>query len=105
MPLGAFLAERIFAPLKIRDTAFIVPTEKVARLAQPFPADKETGKPITLLDVTVPQKNDAGGAGSAGTAADYARFLQMMLDGGQRDGARAPSRGTRPDRTSRHRGT
>ena len=102
MPLGAFLAERIFAPLKIRDTAFIVPTEKVARLAQPFPADKETGKPITLLDVTVPQKNDAGGAGSAGTAADYARFLQMMLNGGQLDGARVLSRATVAYMTSDH---
>jgi CubicO group peptidase (beta-lactamase class C family) len=102
MPLGAFLAERIFAPLKIRDTAFIVPTEKVARLAQPFPADKETGKPITLLDVTVPQKNDAGGAGSAGTAADYARFLQMMLNGGQLDGARVLSRATIAYMTSDH---
>ena len=102
MPLGAFLAERTFAPLKIRDTAFIVPTEKVARLAQPFPADKETGKPITLLDVTVPQKNDAGGAGSAGTAADYARFLQMMLNGGQLDGARVLSRATVAYMTSDH---
>ena len=102
MPLGAFLAERIFAPLKIRDTAFVVPTEKVARLAQPFPIDKETGKPITLLDVTVPQKNDAGGAGSAGTAADYARFLQMMLNGGQLDGARVLSRATVSYMTSDH---
>ena len=102
MSLGAFLTERVFAPLKIRDTAFIVPTEKVARLAQPFPADKETGKPITLLDVTVPQKNDAGGAGSAGTAADYARFLQMMLNGGQLDGARVLSRATVSYMTSDH---
>src|SRR5262249_1562876 len=88
------LTERVLAPLKFRDTAYIVPTEKVALLAQPFPADKETGKAITLLDVTVPQKNDAGGAGSAGTAGDYARFLQMMLNGGQLDGARVLSRAT-----------
>jgi CubicO group peptidase (beta-lactamase class C family) len=94
MPLGTFLAERVFAPLKMNDTSFVVPKEKVARLAQPFPVNKETGKPITLLDVTVAQKNDAGGAGSAGTAGDYARFLQMLLNGGQLDGARLLSRTT-----------
>ena len=38
--------------------------------------------------MTVPQKNDAGGAGSVGTATDYARFLQMMINGGQLDGVR-----------------
>jgi CubicO group peptidase (beta-lactamase class C family) len=94
MPLSAFLAERVFAPLKMKDVAFLVPKEKVARLAQPFPVDKETGKPITLFDVTVPHKNDAGGHGSAGTAGDYARFLQMMLNGGQLDGTRLLSRVT-----------
>jgi CubicO group peptidase (beta-lactamase class C family) len=102
MPLGAFLAERVFAPLKIEDTAFVVPKEKVARLAQPFTVEKETGKPITLLDVTVPQKNDAGGAGSAGTAGDYARFLQMLLNGGQLDGTRILSRATVAYMTSDH---
>src|SRR5215475_15339800 len=69
--LGAFLNERLFAPLRMTDTAFLVGPEKVGRLAQPFPTDKATGQPITLLDVTVAQKNDAGGAGTAGTAGDY----------------------------------
>ena len=102
MPLGAFLAERLFVPLKMNDTAFVVPKEKVTRLAQPFPVDKGTGKPITLLDVTVSQKNDAGGAGSAGTAGDYARFLQMLLNGGQLDGARLLSRVTVAYMTADH---
>ena len=92
MSLGAFLGERLFVPLKMTDTAFLVPKSKVARLAQPFATDKETGKPIELLDVTVAQKNDAGGAGTAGTADDYARFLQMLLNGGQLNGARILSR-------------
>ena len=102
MPLGAFLAERVFVPLKMNDTAFVVPKEKVTRLAQPFPVDKATGKPITLLDVTAPQKNDAGGAGSAGTAGDYARFLQMLLNGGQLDGARLLGRATVAYMTADH---
>ena len=100
MTLGAFLSERVFAPLKMRDTAFLVPKEKVARLAQPFAVDKATGKPITLLDVTVAQKNDAGGAGSAGTAADYARFAQMLANGGTLDGARLLGRATVGSMTS-----
>ena len=88
MTLGQFLQERIFAPLAMTDSAFIVSREKLDRLAQPFATDKATNTPINLLDVTVPQKNDAGGAGSVGTAADYARFLQMMINGGQLDGVR-----------------
>jgi CubicO group peptidase (beta-lactamase class C family) len=83
--LSRFLGERVFTPLKMSDTAFVVSKEKAARLAQPYETDKATGKAIELLDVTVTPKNDAGGAGSAGTAADYARFCQMLLNGGQLD--------------------
>ena len=88
MPLGQFLQERIFKPLGMMDSAFIVTKDKLSRLAQPFATDRATNTPINLLDVTVPQKNDAGGAGSVGTASDYARFLQMMINGGQLDGVR-----------------
>ena len=102
MSLSGFLAERLFAPLKMTDTAFVVPRQKVARLAQPFATDKETGKPITLLDVTVAQKNDAGGAGSAATAGDYTRFCQMLLNGGQLDGVRVLSRATVAYMTADH---
>jgi CubicO group peptidase (beta-lactamase class C family) len=102
--LGAFLNERLFAPLRMTDTAFLIGPDKVGRLAQPFPTDKATGKPITLLDVTVAQKNDAGGAGTAGTAGDYARFLQMLLNGGQLDRVRLLSRTTVRYMTSDHLG-
>jgi len=86
--LGEFLQERVFAPLGMKDSAFIVSQDKVDRLAQPFATDPATNTPISLLDVTVAQKNDAGGAGSVGTASDYARFLQMMINGGELDGVR-----------------
>jgi len=86
--LGEFLQERVFAPLGMKDSAFIVSQDKVGRLAQPFATDSATNTPISLLDVTVAQKNDAGGAGSVGTASDYARFLQMMINGGELDGVR-----------------
>jgi CubicO group peptidase (beta-lactamase class C family) len=104
VPLGRFLQERIFTPLAMTDSAFIVPPEKRDRLAQPFATDKATNTPINLLDVTVPQKNDAGGAGSVGTASDYARFLQMMINGGQLDGVRLLSRTTVAYMTADHLG-
>ena len=85
MSLGRFLDERLFRPLGMKDTTFLVPPDKVKRLAQPLAVDRATGKPITLHDVTVAPKNDAGGAGAAGTAMDYARFLQMLANGGYLD--------------------
>ncbi len=100
--LGQFFAERIFTPLKMTDSAFLVPNGKVVRLAQPFSKDPVTGNPVKLLDVTVPQKNDAGGAGTAGTAADYARFSQMLLNGGQLDGVRLLGRATVAHMTADH---
>jgi CubicO group peptidase (beta-lactamase class C family) len=87
-PLGRFFDQRIFGPLKMVDTGFVVPPAKVSRLAQPLAVEPSTGQPITLVDVTMPPKNDAGGAGSAGTTGDYARFAQMLLDGGQLEGTR-----------------
>jgi len=103
--LGRFLDERLFGPLKMSDTAFVVPTDKVGRLAQPLAIEPSTGQPIKLVDVTVPPKNDAGGAGSAGTTGDYARFIQMLLNGGQLEGNRLLSPTTVTFMTSDHLGT
>ena len=104
MPLSQFIGERIFAPLAMTDSAFLVPADKLGRLAQPFAVDPATGNPIKLVDVTVPPKNDAGGAGAVATAGDYARFLQMLLNGGQLDGVRLLSRTTVNYMTSDHLG-
>ena len=86
--LGRFLDERLFRPLGMTDTAFYLPADKVKRLAQPLATDRATGKPIVLHDVTVPPKNDAGGAGAASSTLDYARFLQMLANHGQLEGKR-----------------
>ena len=102
--LGQFLQERVFAPLKMTDTAFLVPNGKAARLAEPFAKDPVSGDAVKLLDVTVAQKNDAGGAGSAGTVADYARFSQMLLNGGQLDRVRLLGRATVAQMSSDHLG-
>jgi CubicO group peptidase (beta-lactamase class C family) len=104
MRLGRFLDERVFRPLQMKDTTFQVQTENAKRIAQPLETDRTTGKPITLHDVTVPPKNDAGGAGAAGTALDYARFLQMLANGGQLDGQRLLARTTVRHMTSDHLG-
>ena len=102
--LGQFLQERVFAPLQMVDTGFVVPPAKAGRLAQPFSTDPVTGEPVTLLDVTVPPKNDAGGAGAVGTAADYARFCQMLLDGGHLGATRLLGRATVAQMTADHLG-
>lgn len=100
--LGRFLDERLFGPLKMADTSFVVPKDNLGRIAQPLAIEPSTGQPIKLHDVTVVPKNDAGGAGGASTAGDYARFLQMLLNGGQLDGVRLLSPTTVALMTSDH---
>jgi len=92
--LGDFLRERLFGPLKMNDTAFYLLPGRQARLAEPFEKDPITGAPNKLIDVSQPPANDSGGAGSVSTAADYLRFEQMMLNGGELDGVRVLSRST-----------
>jgi CubicO group peptidase (beta-lactamase class C family) len=97
MRLAQFLQQRLFEPLKMTDSGFFVPAEKIARLAQPSPDN-----PIKLIDVSAPSKNDSGGAGAVSTAMDYARFSQMLLNGGRLDGARVLSRTSVSLMTSDH---
>jgi CubicO group peptidase (beta-lactamase class C family) len=90
MPLSEFLAKRVFAPLRMPDTGFWVPPEEQNRIADVLPAPPE-GRRL-LLDVSKPPKFESGGGGLVSTAADYARFLQMLLNGGEIDGVRLLSR-------------
>jgi CubicO group peptidase (beta-lactamase class C family) len=92
--LSDFLDERVFKPLKMTDTGFSVPADRMARLSQPFAVDPASGAPNKLIDVSKPPKNDSGGAGAVSTAADYLRFSQMLLNGGELDGQRILSRTT-----------
>ena len=103
--LSDFLAQRLFEPLKMQDSGFSVPAAKTGRLAQPLAVDFASGQPIKLIDVSKQPNNDSGGAGGVSTAADYLRFAQMLLNGGQLDGARVLSRTTIALMTSDHLGS
>lgn len=99
MSLADFMKSRIFDPLKMTDTAFYVPTAKSDRLAALYIPDSKTRKlapadNFMVLDVTKPPAIASGGGGLVSTTADYARFAQMLLNGGQLDGARILSPGT-----------
>ena len=93
--LAEFLEERIFTPLKMTDTAFYVPEKKFARLATAYKTD-EAGNmkaiPVDPEEQVQPTFLEGGG-GLFSTIHDYLRFCQMLLNGGELDGARilAPS--------------
>ncbi len=86
MPLSELLARRVLAPLRMQDTAFWVPPEKRDRVADVLPTPPE-GRRL-LLDVSKQPKFEGGGGGLVSTAGDYARFLQMLLNGGELDDVR-----------------
>ncbi len=85
--LAAFIAERITGPLGMADTAFAAVGDKAARVAEP-PVDKATGKKPPMRDLGRETRWHSGGGGLAGTAADYLRFCQMLLNGGELEGVR-----------------
>src|SRR5207249_6353951 len=61
-PLGEFLAERIYRPLKMTDTTFLVPADKRARVAQPLPTHPDTGAEYKLHDPTCRGSSTAAAA-------------------------------------------
>ncbi|MBS03298.1 MAG: serine hydrolase [Gammaproteobacteria bacterium] len=89
---SAFLSERIFEPLGMPDTDFLVPAEKLDRFASNYVAGPDGGlMPIDRPPTSPyrhPPKIDSGGGGLVGTAADYLRFAQMLANGGALDGVR-----------------
>ena len=89
--LEDYFREHIFVPLKMPDTSYNVPPDKVARLvpAQQRAGDRMDGTIVLQSPqpgLTVPAPG--GGGGLASTAGDYGRFLRMLLNGGELDGAR-----------------
>ena len=108
MPLDQFFSERIFKPLGMTDTHFFIPEAKRERIATVYertgdgPIMRKSQEPTvdglviysTDYPYNGPRTYFSGGAGLVSTASDYARFAQMMLNGGKLDGVRLLSRKT-----------
>ncbi len=92
--LAAFLTERILAPLQMAETAFHAGEENADRLAEPFANDPWNGEKIQLFDMLEKPAMESGGGGLVSTTMDYARFCQMLLNGGTLDGVRIVARKT-----------
>ncbi len=101
-----FLQQRIFDPLKMVDTGFYVPADKLDR----FAANHGIKPDVSLMVVDAPatgqfsQKPNflSGGGGLVSTASDYIRFAQMLLNGGELDGVRILGRKTVEYMTTNH---
>lgn len=105
-----FLQERIFTPLEMNDTGFIVPASKKDRLAKLYTITKEgklqpiktcstreecyEGFPNAVPDFLHSMGMQSGGGGLTSTAYDYLRFCQMLLNKGEYEGKRLLSRKT-----------
>jgi CubicO group peptidase (beta-lactamase class C family) len=86
--LGDFCAERITGPLGMADTGFAATGPgQAARLAEPQ-VEAKSGQRPPMRSVKQPVRWHSGGGGAVSTAADYLRFCQMLLNGGELDGAR-----------------
>ncbi len=94
MPLDEFFQKRIFDPLKMTDTSFYVPEAKKDRFAQMYTPSGKPSDPAQSRGFLTKGTFFSGGGGLLSTASDYARFCQMLINGGQLDGARLLSRKT-----------
>jgi CubicO group peptidase (beta-lactamase class C family) len=101
MPFDRFLRTRIFDPLGMKDTWFFLPADRHDRLVALH--DLQNGKAVPGNvrvfgeDPEYPKHSGSyfsGGAGLSGTIEDYAKFLQLFLNGGELNGARLVSRKT-----------
>ena len=105
-PLDRFLAERIFGPLGMTDTAFILPAGQLDRFAACYQVDAEGG--LQLQDApegsrfTKPTELFSGGGGLVSTMADYVQFCRMMINKGALNGSRLLGRKTVEYMTCNH---
>ena len=95
MPFGEYLKKSFFEPLGMKDTGFFVPEEKRERLVTAYRADGKGGleayreNHLGIFNAMDRKPAfESGGAGLVSTVDDYARFAQMLLNGGELDGAR-----------------
>jgi CubicO group peptidase (beta-lactamase class C family) len=108
--LDEFLRKRIFEPLGMKDTHFYLPKSKLDRFAANYQPDGSNQNKIKLVEspnaesrwVKEPHVYFSGAGGLVSTAADYVRFHQMMLNGGELDGVRLLGRKTVELMTANH---
>ncbi|MDR3487337.1 MAG: serine hydrolase [Bradyrhizobium sp.] len=87
--LYGFERQRLLDPLGMTETAFYVANAaKRPRIAEPMPDERFARAPAGIRDPMLPTRWESGGAGMVGTIGDYARFAQMLLNGGTLDGRR-----------------
>src|ERR1700743_3357012 len=84
--LGAFLTERILAPLQMTETAFFAGPENAGRLAQPFATDPWTGDPVQPFDMLEQPTIESVGGGLVLAPMVFARFCLMLFTGATREG-------------------
>jgi len=84
-----FERERLLDPLGMTETAFFVADPaKFPRIAEPMPEDRNINPTTQVRDIRLPITWESGGGGMVGTVGDYARFAQMLLNGGIYEGRR-----------------
>jgi CubicO group peptidase (beta-lactamase class C family) len=104
MPLGEFLAQRLWSPLGMGDTSFALPAAKRARYGLALAKDPLTGgaNPAIHHATEKTQRWHSGGGGAVSTAGDYLRFCEMLRSGGKLGSADILGRATVRLMTSDH---
>jgi CubicO group peptidase (beta-lactamase class C family) len=93
-PFDEFVERRLFGPLGMKDTTFYLSTEQLARLAKSYRRTERGELQVVESGFVNPKtatnrdRYPAANGGLFSTATDYARFCQMILNGGERDGRR-----------------
>jgi CubicO group peptidase (beta-lactamase class C family) len=102
-PFDQFVENRILRPLKMNDTFFAVPAGKKNRVAKTYTIkDGKLTPEAEMAELATAKPLAYGGMGLYSTVADYVRFGQMLLNGGELDGARLLSRKTVELMTANH---
>jgi CubicO group peptidase (beta-lactamase class C family) len=102
IPLDQYFEQKIFKPLGMKDTFFYAPDDKVSRRATIYTPVAGGGIKAMPVAQNRTRKYFSGAGGLSSTAADYVRFCQMLLNGGQLDGTRLLSRKTIELMTQNH---
>ncbi len=104
-PLDTILSDLLFVPLGMKNTTWWVPPAQQGRIAQALDADPLKAEMLKGYRQTYSPRDKSyfkGGAGLVGTASDYLRFAQMMVNGGELDGKVYLSRKTVEFMLSQH---